>query len=169
MRRTVFAVLLAALPASAHSAIFIVRHAERLDAKDDASLLSPAGKRRALELRHALSSVELSAVYCTEYKRTQQTAAPAAEARKLKPLIISSDKGPELVQALRAWPADEDVLVVGHTDTIPELLTALGVRRPVAIASEDYDNLFIVSLREGMSPDFRWLHYGAPVASPKRH
>jgi broad specificity phosphatase PhoE len=167
MRGATLAVFLAALPAAAHSAIFIVRHAERLDAKDDASLISQAGKRRAVELRRVLSSVELSAVYCTEYKRTQQTAAPAAEARKFKPVIVSSERGPELARTLRALPATEDVLVVGHTDTIPDLLKALGVDRTVMIGSGDYDNLFIVSPQEGKAPAFQWLHFGGSSVSPK--
>lgn len=118
------ALLLAALllaPARAYAAIFVVRHAERVSPKDDASLLSPAGKRRAQALRHALSSVDLKAVFCTEYRRTQQTAEPAARQHGLRPTVLSSEDGKALVEAVLKH-GEQDVLVVGHTDTIPDLL-----------------------------------------------
>jgi broad specificity phosphatase PhoE len=162
MRAAVVLALALVFAAPVDAAIVIVRHAERVSQKDDASLISAAGKRRAEALRHVLSRLKLKAVFCTEYKRTQQTAAPAAKAHGLRPTIVSSENGEELASRLRKLGAEDDVLVVGHTDTIPDLLKALGVERPVAIEKEDYDNLFLVTAREGLAPDFAWLRYGAP-------
>ena len=159
-RALVLGAALALLGTSSDAAIFIVRHAERLSLEDDASLLSPAGKKRALELKRVLSDVELRAVYCTEYKRSRQTAEPTAKAHGLEAIQIDSDKTPALVEALVKHPPEEDVLVVGHTDTIGELLAALGVVRKVAIAKTEFDNLFVVTPREGKPPLFNRLRYG---------
>jgi broad specificity phosphatase PhoE len=160
-------VLLLSVPAAAD--IFIVRHAERKDLKDDKSTLSPAGFKRADDLRRVLSSVDLKAIYRTEYERTLQTAAPTGAAHRLTPIELKSDDVQGLAKALRARPPLEDVLVVGHTDTIPDLLHELGVSTRAAIGSGDYDNLFIVAPRASGEPSFHWLHYGdgpAAAAAP---
>lgn len=162
MCRVWLAALLAFGGVPADAAIFVVRHAERLKPRDDSSLLSAAGKRRAQALRHVLSSVELKAVFCTEYERTRQTAEPAARAHGLEPTVLSSEDGKGLIEALGRLKPEEDVLVVGHTDTIPDLLKALGVESPVTLESDDYDNLFVVRPRDGKPPEFHRLRYGPP-------
>ena len=159
MRAALAALLLSFCLSVSQAAIYIVRHAEKKDPKQDKSLLSRAGKKRAQTLKRVLASVDLKAVYCTEYERTQQTAAPVAEEKKLKPAVIDSEDEAGLVKALLARPASEDVLVVGHSDTIPGLLKRLGVARPVAIAPGDFDNLFVVTPSSGVPPAFSWLHY----------
>ncbi len=163
--RLAFALLLCAGPAAAE--IFITRHADKRDAKDDASTLSARGLRRAQDLRRVLSSVPLKAVYCTEYVRSAQTAAPVAKSHGLTPIVTPYDDLAGLVKALRTRPAREDVLVVGHSDTIPDLLKGLGVAEAVAIASDDYDDLFIVAPSSGAA-GFHRLHYGAAPTGPKR-
>jgi broad specificity phosphatase PhoE len=159
-------VLALALPAAAD--VFIVRHAEKKSSDDNATL-SDAGLKRAGDLRRALSSVDLKAVYRTEYERTRQTAAPAAAARHLTPIELKAGDVKGLAKQLLARSPLEDVLVVGHSDTIPNLLHELGVSTRAAIASGDYDNLFIVAPRASGEPGFHWLHYGdapAAVAAP---
>jgi broad specificity phosphatase PhoE len=165
MRRAAAALILSlSIPAAAD--VFIVRHAEKRNPKDEQSTLSAAGFKRADDLRRALSSVDLKAVYRTEYERTRQTAAPTAAAHKLTPIEVKSDDVKGLAKLLRARPPLEDVLVVGHSDTIPDLLQELGVSARAVIAPGDYDNLFIVAPRANGAPGFHWLHYGdAPVAA----
>jgi broad specificity phosphatase PhoE len=164
LARALAAALLLA-SASASAAVFLVRHAEKRNPKDDKSLLSARGLQRAKDLSRALSSVPLKAVYATEYQRTQQTAAPTAAAHKLKTVVLPSDDAKGLVRLLRAWAPDEDVLVVGHSDTIPDILAGLGVSTPTAIAPDDYDELFVVTPRASGEPEFHRLHYGAAPAA----
>jgi 2,3-bisphosphoglycerate-dependent phosphoglycerate mutase len=155
-----FALCLPPLAAlSADAAVYIVRHAEKKDPKKDRSLLSKKGKARAEALKKVLADIDLKAVYCTEYERTQQTAAPTAQAKKLKPTVMDSEDIAGLVKTLKALPAEQDVLVVGHTDTIPDILKGLGVETPIEIREGDFDNLFQVALREGKPPAFARLHY----------
>lgn len=153
--------VLALLVSAAHvrASVFIVRHAERADAKDDASLLSRKGKKRATLLSKVLAGVALKAVYTTEYERTQQTAGPTAKAKGLIVTVTDSEKAVDLASELKLKPAETDVLVVGHTDTIPDILKGLGVESPVEIPNADYDNLFIVTPRKDAPPLFHRLKY----------
>ncbi len=107
-----------------------------------------------------LRSLALKAVYVTEFRRTHQTAQPTADEFKLAPVELKMGDTDALVQKLRARPED-DVLVVGHTDTIPGLLKALGVPDGPKdeLPSMDYDNLFVVDLASA-SAKMHWLHYG---------
>lgn len=161
MRRAALAALALGLALPAAADIFLVRHADKTT-PDEESLLSPKGLKRADDLRRALSSVKLKAVYRTEFKRTLQTAAPTAAEHELTPIETKSDDVQGLAKVLRALPAQDDVLVVGHSDTVPDLLAELGVSTRIVLGNYDYDNLFIVSPRASGEPGFIRLHYGDP-------
>lgn len=146
--------------------IFIVRHAEKVATKGtDNPPLTKAGARRAQELARVLSSVPLKAVYATEFARTQQTAAPAAKQAGVPVEQRPADKTAELAAELRAKHADDDVLVVAHSDTIGELVKALGAPDAIGeLPSAEYDNLFVVDLQPKGARLHR-LHYGAASAA----
>ena len=148
--------LAACVPASAD--LFIVRHAEKKNPQMDKSTLSDVGLKRAEALKRVLTDVPLKAVYCTEYERTRQTATPTAAAHGLKPIEMNSEDVKGLAKTLKARPSSEDILVVGHTDTIPDLLIELGVSTQAAIGSQDFDNLFVVRLGSG-APSYHRLRY----------
>lgn len=134
------ALLISESPAAAQRAIYLVRHAEKIDESRDPSL-SAAGQARALRLADLLARTGITAIVTSEYKRTAETARPLATARKLTPQVIAAKDRPALITRLRSRP-DEIVLVVGHSDTLPAVLKDLGVAAPPAV--EDYGNLFIV-------------------------
>ena len=140
--------------AAAQSTIFVVRHAERADAMKDPDL-SEAGRGRAEALAKALRDANITAIYVTEFKRTQQTAAPLARALSITVTVLPAQDSAALIAKLRAL--NGNALVVGHGDTIPNLIKALGVSEPINIAENDYDNLFAVVL-DGKSRLIR-LHY----------
>jgi broad specificity phosphatase PhoE len=137
---------LAASPAAGETAgkglILLVRHAERpaaSSAGDDPSL-TDAGKARAERLATVLADAGIRAVFVTRFRRTQETAAPLAERLKLTPIVESATD--DLVTALKAR-GDETRLVVGHSDTLPDVITAFG-GPAVAIGDDDYDDLFVL-------------------------
>jgi broad specificity phosphatase PhoE len=157
MQRFVFCCLLFSLvlsTATAQSTIFIVRHAEKADATKDSDL-SEAGRARAEALARMLKDANITAIYTTEFKRTQQTAAPLAKARGISATNLPAKDIVALTAKLRA--SNGDALVVGHGDTIPDLIKALGIAPPINIAENDYDNLFVVMLAE--KPQLIRLHY----------
>ena len=83
--------------ATAQRLVYVVRHAERADGGMPAAgvtkpdpPLSEAGKARADKLASMLEVSGVTAIYATEFVRTQQTAAPVAAALKLKTIVIPS-------------------------------------------------------------------------------
>src|SRR5712691_1758191 len=138
--------------ASAQRAVFIVRHAEKASEANDPSVpLSAAGSERARRLAALLRDAGISAVYSTDTVRTRETAAPLSKILRLETRVYSAN-GPAdgkvdlapLARRLASENAGDVVLVVGHSNTIAPLLSALGAKEPVEIAAEDYDNLFLL-------------------------
>lgn len=101
-----------------------------------------------------LKDANIRAIYATEFKRTQQTAAPLANALGIKTTMRPA-KATDFALNLRAERGN--ALVVGHSNTIPDLLKALGISEPITIGENDYDNLFEVTLDE--KPRLTRLHY----------
>ena len=97
-----FAVLSVVLStATAQSTIFVVRHAEKADATKDPDL-SEAGRVRAEALAKALRDANITAIYATEFKRTQQTAAPLAKALGITATTLPAENSAALIAKLRA-------------------------------------------------------------------
>ena len=140
--------------ATAQSTIFIVRHAEKADATKDPDL-SEVGRARAEALAKMLKDANITAIYATEFKRTQQTAAPLAKALSITITTLPAEDNAALIAKLRA--STGNALVVGHGDTIPDLIKALGISDPINIGENDYDNLFAVVLDQ--KPHLIRLHY----------
>jgi broad specificity phosphatase PhoE len=141
--------------AFAGPAIFFVRHAEKATTGGDDMDISDAGGARAESLATLLKDAEISALYTTELKRTQQTAAPLAKALHLEPIVIPAKDQAGLITKLKG--SSGNVLVVGHGNTIPDLIKTLGITTPINIADNDYDNLFVVLLEE--KPRLIRLHF----------
>jgi phosphohistidine phosphatase SixA len=161
-RRIALLALTVLLPtyAVAQPAVFIVRHAERADAGTTPMAgadpnLSDAGVARARSLAAMLKDAGITAIFITEYKRTQQTAAPLATALGLSPVTIPSADTAGLVAKVKASPGN--VIVIGHSNTVPAVIKGLGVDAPVVVAESEFDNLFIVS--RGEKPSIVRLHY----------
>jgi phosphohistidine phosphatase SixA len=149
--------------AAAQQTIFVVRHAERADGGQAgpgprsaqreggaAAMVTPqtdpplsaAGHERAARLAAMLRSADIKQVWTTEFLRTKQTAAPTAEALKLQIGPVAARDVDGLI--LRVTAAKANVLVVGHSNTVPDILKRLGVKDTITIADPEYDNLFIV-------------------------
>lgn len=138
--------------------VFLVRHAERAATSGHVPAdtgLSAAGRERAQDLAHALKDAGIKAIFTTEYKRTQETAAPLAESLGIRPEVVSADDLRSLVAKVRETRAN--VLVVGHSNTLPQIIRALGATSRVAVTESDYDNLFLVILDQ--PPRLIHLHY----------
>jgi phosphohistidine phosphatase SixA len=138
--------------------IFLVRHAERAAISGHVSSdtgLSRVGQARAASLAQELKDAKISAIYTSEFKRTKETAAPLAQALGIRPEVIQGDDLRSLLSRLKA--ARGNVLVVGHSNTLPQIVSALGISPGVTVAESDYDNLFLV-VRD-QPPRLIHLHY----------
>ena len=158
----IFVVLFGAQSSWAQVTVILTRHAEKGPDKDPP--LTESGHKRARLLASMLADSGVNAIYVTEYQRTQQTAAPLAEELHVKPTIIPTSNQAELVKEIRARQSGV-VLVVGHTSTLPALITALG-GPTVQIPETQYDNFFVLTLWPNQSSLFR-MHYGSSAPSVK--
>jgi|SRR5712691_11256095 len=134
----------------AQRAVIVVRHAEKVSDSDER--LSEAGRARAMRLAALLKDAGVTTIYATDTERAKDTAQPLADAAKLPVQTYdlgSSGPGKAVVAKpfiarLRQQHAGDVVLVVGHSNTVPALLQALGCAGNVSLAQGDYDNLFVV-------------------------
>ena len=140
--------------AQAVPAVVLIRHADVPAGAGSDPVLSANGVARAQELRHVLGNTGVSAIFTTRFRRTQQTAEPLAADLGIAPTVI--DDVDALVAAIKALPAGSIALVVGHTNTIPDVITGLGGPPIGAIGATEFDNLFaqaggsLVHLRYGV-------------------
>jgi phosphohistidine phosphatase SixA len=128
--------------ANAAPVVFIVRHAEKASTGGNDPDLSLQGQKRADTLAHILKDSQITSVFVTEFKRTQETAAPTARAAHVSPTVLPANDIGALVEKLRAL--NGNALVVGHGNTIPGLLKALGIATQVSIPEDDYTEIFAV-------------------------
>lgn len=145
-------------PARAENAVLLVRHAEKASGGGDDPELSEAGSRRAARLAEMLKGAGLTAVFSSDRKRTLLTARPAAaEAGVIVRQIAKGDPAATLA-AIDAAPADAVVLVVGHSNTVPEILTRLG-GPAITIDDADFGSLFVVVRAAGRPASVVRLRY----------
>src|SRR5438552_12335060 len=107
--------------------VILVRHAEKnIEPNNPDPDLSPAGQARAQELLRMFANSGIDALYATQYKRTQQTLKPLADALHLPVNLVDSKKTPELIQQLLSDHRGQTILVSGHNNSVPEIIAALG-------------------------------------------
>jgi broad specificity phosphatase PhoE len=161
---------LAASPLVALDVIFLVRHAEKTDdwpAERDLDAfrpLTPAGEERAQTLAARLQGEGIAAIYSSRTTRTLSTGEPLAKATG-RPLVAddASTRPAEMEGFLtalrRKHAADHAVLIVGHANTVPDLLVKLGAKpdcfqrlgitgKPGSLMTESYDGLWRVDLKK---------------------
>ncbi len=135
----------------ATTTIIFVRHAEKeLNAGDDPAL-SDAGRRRATELTRQLVDADvvvgIDAIYTTPFRRSQETARPLAEALDLQMNTYDAADRETVLETILKNHKGKIILVVGHSDTLPELIANLGASKNVpAIDELEYDNIYIISI-----------------------
>ncbi|WP_343530800.1 phosphoglycerate mutase family protein [Pedobacter sp.] len=132
--------------------VWIVRHAEKdtSDPKDKDPDLSGAGAQRAEALKKELKSQRLDTIFSTDYKRTKLTGFPLADITGISIQTYDPSKGAQLAKSLKMNAAGKKILIIGHSNTILELIEAFGAKRPVpSIADDEYDYLFSLTIKGG--------------------
>jgi broad specificity phosphatase PhoE len=149
--RILIALLLALIPASAQAQpaahpVYVMRHLNTPAGEPDPDLL-PEGRVTAIALADLMETDRFEgrrpvAIYVSDYKRTRQTAAPTAARLALNLTIYDPRDTAALIARVRAEPGP--VLIVGHSNTVPDIVAALGGTRPAPLVHEDFGDLWIV-------------------------
>lgn len=149
MIRTLLLTVLALLPAcatfgdaGAEPAYFVMRHLDTPAGERDPDLL-PEGRRAAEALARWFGNRPPAAIYVTDYRRSRQTAAPLAARFGLTPVVYDPADTPGLVARVRG--AGGRVLIVGHSNTVPEIVAQLGGARPAPLTHGDFGDVWRVA------------------------
>ena len=126
---------------------FVVRHAEKAAEPDGDPPLSEAGRARAQSLAALLADVPLAAVYATPTRRAQETARPVAEAKGLDVREYDGAQPPtETVTVMHLRHVGSQVLVVGHSNTVPLLVSTLCACAVAPIDEATYGQVYEVRI-----------------------
>ncbi len=137
------------------SVIFIVRHCEKAMESTDNPNLAEEGKKRATHLAEILKNTGIEAVYSTNYKRTMQTAEPLATVLKITPNAYEPREA-AFGEMLRK--SGKKVLVVGHSNTVPDLLNQLTGTNNYQ-PNDGYGDLWVVTMVADQPPVVLKLSY----------
>ena len=138
--KALLASLLLSFAAQGQEVVFLVRHAEKLDSSKDTKL-SPKGEERAKALAAKLKDAGITAIWTSEFRRTQETAKPLADALGLTPKVHPANDSKGLMEILKKEGGR--ALVVGHANTVPEIVRMYGGKLG-ELREDEFDGLFVV-------------------------
>jgi phosphohistidine phosphatase SixA len=127
--------------------LYLVRHAEKQADGSRDPALTDAGKRRAEQLATWFQDKNLEDVWSSDYRRTRDTVAPLVADSGLELSIYD----PRELQALAGTLLDKhhNALVVGHSNTTPELARLLCQCVVAEMDESEYDRLIVVTVSAG--------------------
>ncbi|HEX8639747.1 MAG TPA: phosphoglycerate mutase family protein [Allosphingosinicella sp.] len=120
---------------------YVMRHLHTPAGERDPDLTAE-GRRQAALLPGLLRDRPRT-LYVSSYKRTQQTAAPLAAALDLTPIVYDPADTPALLARARQGPFP--VLIVGHSNTVPDIVAGLGGQRPAPLVHEDFGDVWKIA------------------------
>jgi len=148
------------------STVILVRHAEKAALPANDPVLTSEGTQRALDLAATLAGARVTSVITTQLQRTQLTAKPVTDALGKAPIVVPvaapvSAHIEAVAAAVRARPAGDVVLVVGHSNTIPAIVGALGGPKLPDLCDPQYSAIFVLEFPANAPPRFIRANYGA--------
>jgi phosphohistidine phosphatase SixA len=161
----VVVLILTTLPVLAAD-IFLVRHAEKVKDESKDPALTEIGEQRAENLAVVLNSAGIERIYSSDYTRTRDTAAPLAQALNLNIELYD----PKTLEpfAARLLELEGNALVVGHSNTTPELAELMGGDGGTPIVEEwEYDRLYLLQTESGQVTRTILLHLPPGTSPPQ--
>jgi broad specificity phosphatase PhoE len=132
--------------------IVLIRHAEKQVGAISDAPLSPQGEVRASRLAQMFGDSEafgrIGRIYVTDTRRTQQTAAGLAQRLGLQPVVVDAKvDSKELARRVLRENRGHRALVVGHSNTVPELVAAIArIEKVPPIGEEEFDTVYVVTV-----------------------
>jgi broad specificity phosphatase PhoE len=121
--------------------VYVMRHLQRGEGQDPG--LTAEGTANAQRLATFFKADPPAAIYVSNTRRAQETAAPLAAALKITPKVYDARNTAGLIQSLSG--EQRTVLVIGHSNTVHEIVGRLGGAAPAPLAETDYGDIFQVS------------------------
>ena len=131
----------ASVPATSQPNHYVLRHLQKAEGNDPG--LTEVGRANAEALAGMLDRDPPSAIYVSATRRARETAAPTARRYGLTAKEYDPRDTPALIARVQAEPGT--VLIVGHSNTVPEIVAALGGGQVGPLSEQDYGDLFYIS------------------------
>ena len=153
--------------------VILVRHAEKASSPTDDPPLTPAGEARAQSLVRVVGESGISALYATQYLRTQKTVEPLAAHLGLSVTRVQSGEIAEFANGVLSEHSGQTLLISAHSNTVPQYVEAFGAEslcpglnqldesQECRIPEDQYDDLVIVTVPGNEAKALR-LTYGEP-------
>jgi phosphohistidine phosphatase SixA len=151
--------------------VFLVRHAEKADGPGQDPPLSEAGRLRAEALARLLQNAGVKGVYTSQFLRTRQTGEPLAKrlgvevtpvplsVKPSNPREVTDESVRELTKRVESH-AGGAVLIIGHSNSVPDVIRMLGGDVVPKIDESKFDDLFVVTVYGGGRAKVVHLKYG---------
>lgn len=152
--------------------VYLIRHAEKEEEPRQDPPLKKEGIARSQDLARLLGSAGIKTIYTSQFARTKLTAEPLAtklgltatsialKSDRTNPRQIAAESTAEVVNKVLEKPG-ENVLVVGHSNSIPDVIKMLGGDVVPTIDEQKFDDLFIVTVYAKGKARVTHLKYGA--------
>jgi broad specificity phosphatase PhoE len=131
--------------ALAADTVFVVRHMQKAEGTDPP--LSAEGAANAKALADMLAKSGIKAIFATPTRRAMETAQPLATKLGLPVTPYDPAKPDALAAKIAGTPGA--VLIVGHSNTVPDLVARVGGKEAVALTEQDYGTVFVVTHDDG--------------------
>lgn len=151
--------------------VFLARHAEKEAMPPEDPPLTEAGKERSQTLMRLLGSAGIKTIYTSQFLRTKQTAEPLAKQLGIEVTALTikmdeknprkiSDQSYEEVVTKVYERAGESILIVGHSNTLSEIIKRLGGDVMPSVDDKEFDDLFVVTIYARGKAKVLRLKYG---------
>jgi phosphohistidine phosphatase SixA len=156
--------------------VVFVRHADTdasMGGPDDDPPLNARGRQRAELLADYLESIDVTgsvnAIYASDKRRTQETAAPLAQRLNLPVETADHLDTDGFMSHVLRQHSGEIVLVVSHSNTIQPLIDELhGSKNLKPFAPDEYDRVYIVTIPRplGKVKTLQFFYEEPPIEAP---
>ena len=127
--------------------LFLIRHAEKQQDGSRYPVLTEAGKQRAEQLAKWFQSKDIKDVWSSDYHRTRDTVKPLL--KQLGLALNNYDPGDQSVLVKQLHERQHSALIVGHSNTIPELARLLCKCTIADMDETEHDRLIVVAVIDG--------------------
>lgn len=140
--------------------VVVLRHAEKSAAPAADPGLTPEGEARARRLAALFAAAPVAAVYASDALRTRQTAAPLAARHGIEVTVRAGKDVRGLLEDIGRRYAGRTVVVVGHSNTVPQIVASLTRGRyDVQLGDGEFDRVFVVTVTRFGPPAVTELRY----------
>jgi broad specificity phosphatase PhoE len=124
--------------------LYLIRHAEKQADGSRDPALTEIGKNRSEQLAVWFQDKNITEIWSSDYKRTRDTAKPLVTGLGIELSIYDPRNLPDLVKKL--LHKQRTALIVGHSNTTPELARLLCNCLIADMEESEHDRLIVISV-----------------------